>query len=105
MGVKKNLYVYLNLGLKNQKYEIDVKGKKIFSEYTGRRLNIFDKDHKNDVEQGKQLKMNKEEEDNKVDPRIKKLDWNIQLCDAEARKSLNKVPATAKPAAKAKSKV
>jgi hypothetical protein len=73
MGVKKNLYVYLNLGLKNQKFEIDVDGKRIFSEYSNRRLNIFDKDHKNDKESGKQIKMNKEEEDDKVDPRIKKL--------------------------------
>lgn len=53
MGVKKNLYVYLDLGLKNQKYEIDMNGKKIFSEYTKRRLNVFDKDHKNAVESGK----------------------------------------------------
>lgn len=52
MGVKKNLYIYLNLGLKNQKFEIDVTGKKIFSEYTKRRVNLFEKPHKNKVESG-----------------------------------------------------
>lgn len=42
MGVKKNLYVYLDLGLKNQKFEFDLKEKKIFSEYTSRRVDVFD---------------------------------------------------------------
>jgi hypothetical protein len=73
MGVKKNLYVYLNLGLKNQKYEIDPAGKKIFSEYSHRRINVFDKPHTNELERGKQVRLNKEEEDDKVDPRIQKL--------------------------------
>lgn len=44
--------------------------------------------------------MNKELEDEKVDPRIRKLEWNILKCNAQALKSL-KTPKKTAPVAKA----
>ena len=44
--------------------------------------------------------MNKELEDSKVDPRIKKLEWSVQKCNAQALESL-KAPKKTAPVSKA----
>jgi hypothetical protein len=43
---------------------------------------------------GKQVRMNTESESSKTDPRIQKLEWNIQKCDTEATKVMS--PSAAK---------
>lgn len=106
-GVKNEVYAFYDLGLMNQKFQIDTKYMKIFSEITKRTIFLFEKAHLTKTEKGKNVKMSRIEDQSK-DPRYVSSNWLAQVCDEEAESALGlkkaKTAAPAKTATPAASK-
>lgn len=87
-GTKHDIYAFYDFGLMNQKFQINKKELKVYSEFTKREIFVFERDFRGTkTEKGYELKMVRKN-NRHSDPRYLSANWLPKICDAAALKSL-----------------